>query len=302
MKIDELPYDVIYYIPQFLETCDDVSNFRLTCRLFSGVRLVCNHSNIHDPLRIWWMKFLFGERIGRTLLHNVKKRTFTPILFSNENENVVCAIGKSRKLMKFLLNQLSSKEYIGGAVFGENTRMMPLIKQYSPSKSLLPIEEMKRYTDSQHKLTGKIHNCPDVRSKNWRNYIISLQYNERERMGYNRVLLMNSRHTFTDVFMYLDSFAPICPSERAQIDVYVLKKTKRESPIHFRQFMSRIFAVHEVDQISTMYDQTMKTDKVLIVHAGRDFRADLIDITKHLKYSYLSDHIFWHNVHLENNE
>lgn len=299
MNLNELPFEIIFDLPTYFETCQDVANFRLTCKLFSEVKIQCNHHKISNPWRVWWINNLFNlPPQSRTLIKRVNKvESDDQSLFRSES-NTICGVGRSKKMFKYLLNELSLRNHIGGAVFGMNDRFNELVKNYSPSCSFLKDkEQFDFYVETLGRIERTMYKRKTVPDDQKRSYLILFENdNGHFNTPAHRRIMMNSRHYYTDVLMHMDSLLNINPSIKSQIDIYVFKKTKRVSITEVKKIYE--FLTHMLVD-PQLYEKTFKTNLVLIVDERRD--SKLVDISNKLSDCSLSDHIFWHNTHLINN-
>lgn len=298
MRLNKLPFEIICCVSEFFDTCEDVSNFRLTCRLFSNVRLVCNHENLNDPAHLSYYDVMYNNMQGPTLLHPDTKLSFRKLIFPFEEdydeEFIICVVGKSKKLMKFVLNQLSRKKHVGGVVLGESERMMPLLKKYSPSQSFLPIEDVRNHI-FRLKLMQEIQ-----RQKNQSielSYTILLEYDNH--LKPHRDLPYSCRKFGSDFLLYLEKPFFLCAEARGQIDTALFKKTKKdeEHANEILHFVKQLIGEENMEKFVELYKKTFKTNLVLYLDRYHYVKLILVDITGQLGDSFLSDHIFWHHAH-----
>jgi hypothetical protein len=289
--MNQMPFEIIYEIHEFLDTCEDSQSFRQTCKFFNLLKSPYVHFNTVEKRRKW-ITLMFGFPSGQTLIHRAVKPMMSGDLFDND-QNLVCVFGKSKKLFHFALNELSSRDHVGGAVFGENEKMMKLLKQYSPSCSFFEFDDLERYVRNLHKIEKTM--TRDEREQ--QSYVIIMEDDCRTlNKPMHRQLLMNSRCYSADVLMYFSNMVRIGPNIRFQIDVYLFKKTKNESDEDALKIFQNFGSEHNL--IFDLYQKTFKTNFVLcLINKHVSLFYHLIDIKESLFESYLSDKYFWYHMH-----
>lgn len=294
-------FDLVYLIAQQIHTCPDLFNLMRTCKLFYyHLNQRCDHSNLDDFLRLWWIKKAFGDGVteGSTIIHNESKTDFGITKDDNlfqEMNNIIAIIGQNEKMLKYVLNHMSQKFYKGGAIFGNNDFYRPLLQKYSPFKSFLEFNQIESYREIFTKFVKFTYENNYPRScRTERSYAILLEHDYRK-PGY-RVIKMNSRCYYIDVILCFDHFDQIDFSTKKQIDTFLLKKSSKNDSID--ELTKRFF---NVDQIaSEMYDKTFNSDYFLLISNTHydSYECKLIHLPDDdpiLQDSFLSDHIFWHH-------
>lgn len=293
--MDQLPFEIIYEIHEFVDTCEDSQSFRQTCRFFNLLKPHCDHHCNITKKRTKWMSAMFGSQNGQTLIQRLTKPKMPGNLFA-VNQNLVCVFGNSKKSFQFALNELSCQNHVGGVVFGKNdemgkmSKMGYLLEKYSPSCSFLKFDQLERYVKNLHKVERTM--TRDERGQ--RSYVIIVE-DDCEFLGKpeHRQLLMNGRHYYTDLLLYFPNIVRLGPDLRCQFDVFIFKKTKKVSDDDALKFFQNF--VQDTHHIFDLYQKTFKTNFVLRVIGIESFQ--LVDISESLFESFLSDKIFWHQMH-----
>lgn len=294
-----LTIELAYIIKDFIS---DSSTFRLVCKMFAFVmtKNECNHKSIMDnQLRQNWMLTTFGSMrlSGKTMRHRTTKTDFAQILFNDftGSSPSICAVGRSSKMLKFVLNQMSNQNYIGGAVFGEETRQKidDLLHQYAPQGCFSDMNQLDKFYSKQCKF-GRVYRR--FGDEKWRIFAIVTEFQKNHQSL--RKLLMNHRHISTDLLLLL-GHPILSPEHRGNFDSFVFKKTKNDSPLLLKQFIGNLLYDPQLcETFDKMYQSTYKRNKVLqLKQTFRGFTLTLFDIDDQLADSYLSDNIFWHYLH-----
>jgi hypothetical protein len=297
---DLIPFEIFYEICGFLPTCKDRLNFQKTCRLFHQgfPKQTCKINQKEVPLRKLWKDHVFGPRIF-TFPLSTHKCSKPKINFDSslnlQTPRIYSVLGTSKKLFRYVLNLISQRNHVGGAVVNTHYRLSSVASSYAPKQCFIQNSQFDSYEET---VENFIKNARKIDNYQQHCQSFLIYFNQTKHCHQNYSLIRTTRHILIDLLYQEDNPLNLDPVIRSSLDLIFLKKQQRSNMTQIKKFFIRMG--FDVNQAINLFNKTLKTNLIVLMFFEREngWVIRNVNITDCLVPNFLSDYFFWNHMSL----